>query len=211
LVALGVNPTRPETGYGYLKVSGGRVERFVEKPDEPKARRFLKEGGYLWNAGMFVWKASAILEAIMRHLPEHASRLAAIRAAFGTSRLPAVLADEYPSIPRISIDFGVMEKADNVAVVEADFGWDDVGSWPAAASHRPADDRGNVAEGQAVLQDARGCAVFSEDGHLVAGLGVEDLVIVHTKDATLVCRRDRATDLKALVEEIRARGLTEYL
>lgn len=211
LVTYGVPPTRPETGYGYLEVEAGRVRRFCEKPEVGRAREFLEKGNYFWNCGIFVWRADRILAEIRRHLPDLSAALGRIEGALGTSRLPAVLVQEYAKLPRISIDFGVMEKAEEVVMVEADFGWDDVGNWVAAASHRPSDGAGNVAEGTAVTVESERNIVRTEGGHLVATLGVRDFVIIHTPDATLVCPKDRAADLKKLTEEIRAKGLSRYL
>jgi mannose-1-phosphate guanylyltransferase len=161
---------------------------------------------------MFVWRASAILAEIERHLPAHAAALRAIGKALGTTAFPGIFAVEYAKMPKISIDFGVMEKASEVRVVKADFGWDDVGSWAAAAAHRAADADGNVVEALSAAVDTRGAVVIStDDGHLIATLGVRDLVIVHTRDATLVCPKDRTEELKALIDAIRAKGLDRLL
>ncbi len=211
LVTLGVPPTRPETGYGYIQADGERVVSFHEKPDEAKAREFMAAGDYFWNSGIFVWKSATILKEIGAHLPEHGARLKTIGEALGTNSLPDVLAREFGKMTRISIDYGVMEKAKSVAMVRADFGWDDLGSWISAASYREKDGDGNVVEGSTAAVDTKDSIIFSEDNHLVATLGVEDLVVVHTKDATLICPKDRAADLKKLIEAMRARGLERYL
>lgn len=217
LVTFGIRPRFPATGYGYLERgepwgSAFRVRRFCEKPDAARAREFLADGRHYWNSGMFVWRTDAILAAFRKHLPEHHRRLGDIREALGSSRLPAALAKAYAELPRISIDYGIMEKADNVAMIEADFEWDDVGSWNAAAARRAKDGQGNALEALAAAVDTRNCFVVStDDGHLVATLGVENLVVVHTKDATLICPKDRAEDLKRLVEAIRAKGLESHL
>jgi mannose-1-phosphate guanylyltransferase len=211
LVTFGVKPSRPATGFGYLEVNGDRVVKFWEKPDATRAADFVARG-HLWNSGIFVWKAAAILAEIRRLLPDHAKGLDRIQAAFGTSSFPRVIAEEYPKIPKISIDYGVMEKAKDVRVVRADFAWDDVGSWTAAAAHRAKDADGNVVEALSARVETKDCIVLStDDRHLVATLGVSGLVVVHTKDATLVCPKDRAEELKKLVDDIAKRGLEQYL
>ncbi len=217
LVTFGIPPTRPATGYGYLQRgekhgAAWRVRKFHEKPDLATATAFVASGSHYWNSGIFVWRSDAILAEIGRRLPEHAARLAEIRAALGTSRLPAVLADAFPRIPKVSIDYGVMEHAPDVLMVEAGFEWDDVGSWAAAAARRPRDAAGNVVEGPHAGVDTRGCVVISTDpAHVVATLGIEDLVVVHTKDATLVCPKSRSEDLKKLVDELKAKGRESVL
>lgn len=217
LVTFGVRPSRPATGYGYLERGaregrGFRVRRFCEKPDVETARGFVAAGEYFWNSGMFVWSARSILAEIERHLPGLAAGLREIRAALGTSGLPEVLERVYAGLPRVSIDYGVMEKAGRVVMLEAGFEWDDVGSWAAALARRPKDAAGNALEGACVAAETRGSLVLSTDPrHLVAVLGLEDFVVVHTPDATLVCPKDRSEELKTLVEEIRRRGLESYL
>ena len=186
--------------------------RFCEKPKAEVARDFLQSGDYYWNGGIFVWEARTILACIARFLPELAASLQEIRAALGTSRLPATLSREYGKIQRISIDYGVMEKADPVLMVETDFEWDDVGSWSAAADRRAKDGVGNAVEGKVVAVETKNSLVVSSDPeHLVGVLGLEGVVVVHTPDATLVCPKDRADDLKKLVEELRAKGLDIHL
>lgn len=212
LVTFGIRPTRPATGFGYLqrggKVGGAwTVKRYCEKPDLETAKRFVASGEHFWNSGIFVWRSEAILAEIARHLPEHAARLKAIGQALGSSRLPEVLREEFPKIPKVSIDYGVMEKAARVLMIEAPFEWDDVGSWAAVAARRAKDADGNVVEARSSRVETRDSVVIStEGGHLIATLGVEGLVVVHTKDATLVCPRNRAEDLKKLVDRIRADG-----
>jgi mannose-1-phosphate guanylyltransferase len=216
-VTFGIRPTRPATGYGYLQRGekagpAFRVRRFLEKPDAARAKELAASGEHFWNSGIFVWRADAVLEGFRRHLPEHHKRLMAIQEALGTSRLPDVLRREFEAMPRISIDHGLMEKAENVIMIEAPFAWDDVGSWSAVADRRPRDADGNAVEALSARVDTRNSVIVSsDDQHLIATLGVEDLVIVHTKDATLVCPRDRADDLKTLVDKIRADGHTGHL
>ena len=206
LVTFGVQPRHPATGYGYLEREGKRVKRYCEKPDAPTARGFVASGRHYWNSGIFVWKSRSILDEFRRHLPQHFGVIEEIARHFGTSRLPAVLAQEFPKMSRISIDYGVMEKAAEVVMIEADFEWDDVGSWNAAAARRP-----TPTEGLTECVDSPDCLVLSTDDHLVATLGVEGVVVVHTPDATLVVRKDRAEDLKRLIERLKARGLDRLL
>jgi len=217
LVTLGIRPRGPSTAYGYLnrgprEGAAYRVRRFYEKPRIEAARAFVESGDYFWNSGIFVWEAWAILAAIERLLPSLARSLREIGEALGTSRFPMVLARAYSGIERVSIDYGVMEKAERVLMVEAPFGWDDVGSWAAAAERRGKDQAGNAIEGKAVSVDTKDSLVLSEDPeHLVAVLGLEGYVVVHTRDATLVCPKARAGDLKKLVEEIRQKGYEKHL
>ncbi|HTF55827.1 MAG TPA: sugar phosphate nucleotidyltransferase [Planctomycetota bacterium] len=216
-VTFGIRPTRPATGYGYLErgshVGGAsRVRRFLEKPDAARAKEFASSGEHFWNSGIFVWRADALLEGFKNHLPEHHARLMTIRDALGTSRLPEVLRREFEALPKISIDYGLMEKAGDVLMIEAPFAWDDVGSWSAVAERRPRDGAGNAVEGLSSAVDTRNSVIVSsDDNHLIATLGLDGMVVVHTKDATLICPRDRADDLKKLVDRIRADGRGEYL
>lgn len=217
LMTIGITAGFPATGYGYIQQGdacgefAGRsvfaVRRFVEKPDEATARQYLESGDYFWNAGMFVWSVAAIASALETYTPVLWQALQAIDAGLAAGEaLDPLLAAHYPSLEKVSIDYAVIEKADNVAMVESGFDWDDVGEWPAVARHFPADDSGNVVRGEAELADARGNIVYCRDpDHLIALLGVEDLIVVKTADATLVCHKDKAQDLKALVQRIGAR------
>jgi len=217
LVTFGIKPRYAATSYGYLQRGEKqgdvyRVKRFCEKPKAELARDFVRSGDYFWNGGIFVWEAKTILGCIERFLPELSASLKEIGAALGSSRLPSVLSREYGKIQRISIDYGVMEKADPVLMVEAEFEWDDVGSWSAAADRRAQDAAGNAVEGKVLAVDTKNSLVLSSDpDHLVGVLGLEGYVVVHTPDATLVCPKDKADDLKKLVEEVRAKGLDRHL
>jgi len=220
LVTIGIRPTGPETGYGYIEQGdlsatlGGqevyRVRSIREKPPREQAVEFLKQGGFSWNSGMFVWKASTILKAIEDFLPDLNRGLIKIRAALGTGREGEVLGKTYPELPSVSIDYGVMEKARDVLVIPAEFGWSDLGSWDALWEVSPKDEKGNAVRGEFVGIDASGSLVHSP-GKLVALVGVEDLLVVETADALLICRRDRSQDVKKVVEEIERRGLEERL
>jgi mannose-1-phosphate guanylyltransferase len=205
LVTLGIPPRGPETTWGYIERGEPRgpdcfaAARFHEKPDAAVAASYVASGRFFWNAGIFAWRADRILEELRRHLPALADGLARL----GNGAAPTQV---YPSLPRISIDYAVLEKADRVEVVAADFGLEDIGGWEAFARRYLPDPQGPGA------LEARDCLVFSDaPDHLVALLGVQNLVVVHTADATLVCPRSRVGELKRLVEELRRRGLERYL
>lgn len=216
IVTIGIVPTRPETGFGYVRAGAALdsgaldVERFVEKPDADTAKQYVASGDYLWNAGMFFVKARVLLEQIHTHMPETHAGLDEIREALDRgdqTRVDAV----YAELPRISIDHGVMEHADCVVCLRGDFGWDDVGSWSSVANYRQADAEGNITGGTVVLRDAKRNIVFADDGRVVAAVGVDDLVIVQSGDAVLVLPRDRAQDVRAIVAELKARNLHQFL
>jgi mannose-1-phosphate guanylyltransferase len=224
IATIGIRPSRPETGYGYLKVgpriaAGGkakklqahRVERFVEKPDVVTAARYLADGGYLWNSGIFVFRSDVILEEIHRAMPVLGEQLDAIQRSIGTAAYDRTLRRVFPDCPSISIDYGVMEKSHRIAVVPADFGWSDVGSFAALPDVRPTDHLGNVAEGDALVIDGRNNVVLAGKKRPVAVIGLEGVVVVDAGDAILVCKRDRAQDVRKAVEELSRRGREELL
>ncbi len=209
LLTLGMKPTAPETGYGYirvgeqLRVANGfpvhRVDRFIEKPERRRAEAYLADGRYLWNGGMFVWHAETILEAIRLHLPETFEGIAEIGLALGAGHLTEALGRVYQRLPNVSIDTGVLEKAGNVLVLPVEVGWHDVGSWTALEEILPSRDGGNVGVGEHVAIESSRCIIYSPD-KLVATVGVDDLIIVETDDALLVCHKDRAQDVKQVVD-----------
>jgi len=233
IATIGIHPSRPETGYGYLKLgprlavragggggkgkgkaAGGaphKVERFVEKPDLVTAARYLADGGYLWNSGIFVFRADVILEEIRRAMPVLGEQLDVIERDLGTPGYEKTLRRVFPDCPSISIDYGVMEKSHRIAVVPADFGWSDVGSFAALPDVRPTDHLGNVAEGDALVLDGRNNVVVATRDRPVAVVGIDDVVVVDAGDAILVCRRDRAQDVRRAVEELARRGRDELL
>jgi mannose-1-phosphate guanylyltransferase len=190
IVTMGVKPTYPATGFGYIKVGKPcgkvfRAEKFVEKPNEATAKKYLKNGRYVWNAGMFVWKVSTMKAALAKFAPQ----------------LVGITPADYESLPKISFDYAVMEKADNVLVTSGDFGWDDVGTWTAADRHLKTDGRKNAIRGSVTLLDC-GNTVAVAEGASIAALGVKDIVIVTTKDSVLVASKDRVQDLKKLLATI---------
>lgn len=218
LVTFGVRPRFAATGYGYLERGeplgefGGEqafeVVRFIEKPDREMAEKLVRQDRFDWNSGIFAWKISTILRTIEQHMPELHECLQQI----GSSADQHSEAQEaYTRLPSVSIDVGVMEKAERVAVIPADLGWNDVGSWRVLADILSADEAGNVANSFLVPLDSRRCIVRSSSGKLVALIGVEDLVVVETPDALLVCPRERSEEVRRLVDELSARGLEEFL
>jgi mannose-1-phosphate guanylyltransferase len=222
LVTIGIQPDWPATGYGYIEVGAETarihdlpvlaVHAFREKPAQALAEQYVAGGRHLWNAGMFFWQASVIAAELAAHAAAVWEPVqAAIDGMADDSELDAVLDTLYPPLTRISIDYAVMEKAAHVAVVPAAFDWDDVGEWPAVARHTSADAAGNAVRGEALLVDAHNNLVVSSAGHTIALLGVDDLVVVHTADATLVCRRDRAQDVKLLVQQLAADPARRHL
>ena len=216
LITIGIKPTFPATGYGYIKYVPKKesnffeVEDFVEKPDVRTAKTYLQEGGYLWNSGMFVWKASTILKHFAALLPDVYACLEEIGDAMSTGMEQESLDRIYPTIPKISIDYGIMERSNDVLVLEGDFGWSDVGSWDALQSLYEPDENGNIIYGEQIHIDTKNCISYAKN-KLIAALGVEDLIIVETDDAVLVCHKDKAQDVKRVVEGLGELGKTQYL
>jgi len=218
LVTLGIEPTEPATGFGYIERGAVwrdgstpvlRAKRFVEKPSLAKARQYLASGRYLWNAGMFIWRVPVVEAAFAAHAPELHAGLRRLEAALGRGNQARALAKVYPELKRISVDYAVMEGSRNVLVVPANFGWDDVGSWTAIARHHAQDTAGNILRGMACVESGRNNIVVSEGRHLTAVLGLDNLVVVHTADATLVCPKDKAQEIKALLQRLHADPKTQ--
>ncbi|MBI1851947.1 MAG: mannose-1-phosphate guanylyltransferase [Planctomycetes bacterium] len=220
IVTIGVKPTYPATGYGYLRrgpkladvdgVAVLRVAEFREKPDVWAAQAMVESGNFFWNAGVFVFRASVLRAALGRWLPEHARALDPLVAAIA-ARDRAALARAYSTVPRISIDVGVMEKEQSTEVVPLDAQWDDVGSWTALDRHVAKDENGNAVVGRFASLKSSNNVIVTESDHLVAAIGVDHLVIVHTPDATLVCRKSDAESVKKLVDELRKAKLDAHL
>lgn len=217
IVTLGIRPTRPETGYGYLEVGEPvgeqlhRVQAFVEKPTRDRAEQFLAAGRYLWNSGMFFFRADTILREIERSLPDLAAFVLSCDEAAQRGDEAALIANDYPRLPSISIDYGVMEKARDVLVVPASFGWNDLGSWAATWELSPKDDAGNAAQGELLALDARGCFASAGGGKLVVLVGLQDIVAVDTADALLIMPRDRAQEVSKVVQALKASGKGQLL
>jgi len=222
LVTFGIKPIRPETGYGYIKpdgkkvlgkrgtLKGYRVGRFVEKPDAVKAAQYLKAGDYYWNSGMFVWRAATILEEIRRHQPALGRGVDHIRRLIEQKAARTAIDDEYRGLPSISIDNGVMEKSDKAAMVPVGFKWSDVGSWGSLDEVAAKDKAGNVVSGRVVDIGSQRSVVFG-DRRVVATIGLTDMVVVDTPDATLVCPKSRAQDVKRIVEILKQQRAPEHL
>jgi mannose-1-phosphate guanylyltransferase len=220
LVTVGIRPTGPETGYGYIEqgqehavIEGETVydvRSIREKPDLAQAQAMLAHGGFSWNSGMFIWKVSAILKALKQWLPDLYNGLLQIKAALGSAQEAAVVDQVYQQARSVSIDFGVMEKARNTIVIPGDFGWSDVGSWDALWEVSPRDENGNAVRGQAIAIDSRNCLVHSP-GKTVALVGVEDLIIVETTDALLICKRGASQDVRKVVDRLEREKRRELL
>lgn len=225
IATIGIRPSHPETGYGYLRIGpriasprrgkarlvAHKVARFVEKPDMATATRYLADGGYLWNSGIFAFRADIILEEIGRAMPVLREQLMIIGRSLGTSAYPRTLKRIFPECPSISIDYGVMEKSHRIAVVPAEFGWSDVGSFAALPEVRETDAAGNVIEGEAMVLDGKGNVVLASAGRSVAVIGLDDVIVVDAGDALLVCRKDRAQDVRKAVDELVKRGREDLL
>lgn len=208
IVTFGIVPTRPETGYGYIEIgavtskdgSTHEVKCFVEKPDHETAIKYLQSKRYLWNSGMFVFPASVMKEEIQKHLPKLAEGLAKVADD------PDALDRVYPTLPSISIDYGVMEKTERILVMPASFGWSDVGSWDAAKDIYPADASANVTLGDTLLIDVERSMVDARTGRLVAVVGLEDVIVVDTDDAVLVIRRGQSQKVKQIVDKLASKN-----
>ncbi len=220
LITFGIVPHRPETGYGYIKLgpraqtvgssTAYRVDRFVEKPSRSVAEQYLASGEYMWNSGMFIWKADSIIQAFEAHLPSMHRALEEVRPALNTPDEPAAIADLYSQIDPVSIDYGIMEKASNVLTIPMDVGWNDVGTWGALEGVWGKDDQGNVVKGKVLFIDGKDCVV-SSPSKLTAVIGVEGLIVVDTPDALMVCRADRAQDVRKLQELLEKNGWEHLL
>lgn len=231
LVTIGITPTEASTAFGYVEagavlapaansdsaqpaseteITFRSVTRFVEKPDLATAQEYVDSGNFSWNSGMFIWSAAVVAAAFAEHQPALANMIRNLRPVVDTEDFEQALASEFEPLEKISIDYALMEKASNIVMAEGGFAWDDVGSWPAVSDHMPNDDSGNVTTGGVVVLDASNNIVLSE-GRLTAVIGVEDLIVVHAGDATLVCPKDRAQDVKKIVTELRANPEWKHL
>ena len=211
LVTIGITPTYPETGYGYINFERDtdlgmagvyRVERFVEKPDLETAKQYLASHRYLWNSGMFVWKASSILANLESLMPDIYAGLERIEAAVGPAEFPSVLETEYHAFRSESIDFGVMEKAENIYTLPGSFGWDDVGNWLAVERINSTNEYGNYIEGDVITIGTERSTICGGK-RLIAAVGVEDLIVVDTDDAVLICAKDSTQDVKKVIENLK--------
>ena len=216
LVTFGISPHTPETGFGYIQrgeqidTEVYRVKKFTEKPDLPTAQHFVNSGEYYWNSGMFVWKVATILTMIERYMPELYQGLLRIQPALNTSEAQAVITEVFERLQAVSIDYGIMEKAERTFVIPGSFGWSDVGSWAALPDVWTTNQDGNTCRGQVMTLDSSGNIVYSDSG-LTALIGVEHMIVVRVQNAVLVCHRDQAQKVKDIVDELERKELAEYL
>ncbi len=224
LVTLGITPTFPATGYGYTRqgTSLGKyqelnvyeVQEFTEKPALPDAEKMYKSGNYAWNSGMFIWRTEVVLREISRQMPELYKQLSLIKEAWETPEQEQIIRKVWPEIKPQTIDFGIMENAEKVAVIPAqDLEWNDVGSWEAIFDLLPLDEYGNITKGiDQIALDTKGTLVYGEESpRLVVTIGAEDLIIVDTGDILLVCKRDQAQDVRQVVKRLRDEGRTDLI
>lgn len=220
LVTIGITPTRPETGYGYIQFNESyypdldfdvyEVKTFAEKPDVETAKRFLESGDFLWNSGIFIWKVKTILKEIEKSLPDLYEILMKIKKSIGTEKYPGVLNRLYKQIEGISIDYGVMEKSENVTVLKGDFGWSDIGGWEEFYRLEKKDKHNNVLIGENVIKDSSNNLIYSS-GRLVACLGLNDMVVIDTGDVVMVCPRNKTQDIRKIVDCLSKKKKNEYL
>lgn len=217
LVTIGITPDYPETGYGYIKFnsqnsidSAYAVDRFVEKPNLETAKEYIASEEYLWNSGMFVWKASTIMKNLENYLPELFQGLIQIKNAIGTSDYPEVLEKEYSNFLSESIDYGIMEQAQHIYIVPGTFGWDDVGSWLAVERIRKSNEYGNVVSGNSITIDTKDCIIECSE-KLIATVGLEGLIIVDSEDATLICNKKNSNDIKKVLDNLKICNRSKYL
>lgn len=221
IVTFGIRPSYPAEVFGYIERKGDaidsakfptyEVERFREKPDAQTAAEFIAAGAFYWNAGIFVWKAKTILDALKKHQPEMFAHIEKIAASIGTDSFQQTLTEEFTAIKGTSIDYAVMENYDNVIVVEAPYQWDDLGNWTAVPRLKGADADGNSATGKTICIDTANTVIHSGDDHLIVTVGVEDLIVVRTDNATLIATKKDEAKIKEVVAELQARDWKEYL
>ena len=217
LVTIGITPDYPETGYGYIKFlpqqadgNAYAVDRFVEKPDMETAKEYLESEEYLWNSGMFIWKVSTILDNMKSMLPDLHQGLLNIAEAIGTDKQEMVLEKVFPELESVSIDYGVMEKAENIFILPGVFGWDDVGSWLAVERIQKSNESGNVVTGNIITINSKN-NIIQGGKKLIAAVGLENLIIVDTEDATLICDKGNTPDIKLVLENLKICNREEYL
>lgn len=223
IVPIGIHPTKPDSGYGYIQLGDvldtegkhqlWHVERFTEKPDVETAKRFLSEGNYLWNANMFVWKVSTILSLYEKHLPEMYAQLMTIEAALGTADEAKVIAQVYPQLEKVAVDYAIIEKAENIAALSADIGWNDIGDWARLKDELADTEADNVVIGaDHISEDTKNVLIYSASkGKTIATIGVDNLVIIETDDALLICDKYRSPDVKKIVEQLEQKKRDDVL
>lgn len=220
IVTLGIKPTFPATGFGYVqtaenitgsgKINQFKVERFVEKPDEATATGYLKEGSFYWNSGLFVFKVSVFLNSVKKFAPALYADLRKIQEDIGNPTFEQTLDTIYRAVESISVDYGIMEHAKNIYLVEGNFDWNDLGSWESVYLADKKDENGNAGSGESIFLDTKNSYVYSEKG-LVAVVGLEDVIVVQDGNTTLVCKREKAEDIKKIVEQLKVNNKSSYL
>ncbi len=220
IVTIGITPSYPATGYGYVQVqkeleNGNeirqfKVKQFVEKPDSNTAASYLKQGGFYWNSGLFIFKISVFLKAVQEFAPDLYHDLKKIQADMGNPSFNKTLDTIYRAVEGISVDYGIMEHAQNIYLVEGNFRWNDLGSWESIYMFSEKDENGNAGSGETVFLDTKNSYVHSDDG-LFALIGLEDVIVVREGNATLVCKRDRAEEVKQIVEQLKKSRKDLYL
>lgn len=221
IITIGIKPTYPETGYGYIKIGKEndnawkkdvfRVDRFVEKPDKKTAEGYIESNDYLWNSGMFVLKVSTLYKNMKKFMPDLYTALENIRESIGTDEEDNILNKEYSKLESISIDYGIMEKTKSIYVIPASFGWDDVGTWTSLERIHKPDGDGNILEGNILSVESKKCIIQGMNDKLIAVMGIEDVIVVDTGDVTLVCSKQKAQNMKDLLKEIKNRNMENYL
>ena len=220
IVTIGIRPTFPSTGYGYIAfekkpissdpVAVYEVAEFVEKPDFQKAQGYLSSGNYLWNSGIFIWKTAVIIDNFKRYLPRLYKSMLPIRDALGTEQEEAVINDIYPTLQNISIDYGILERSDDVVVLSGQFGWNDIGSWDALGAIFPPDKSGNIIKANHMGIDTQNSIIYG-NGRLITTIGVDGFIIADTEDALLICPKDKAQSVKEIVDLLKQNGMTDYI
>ena len=217
LMTFGIKPSFPATGYGYIKInkcnifkSAYEVAEFVEKPTFEKAREYVDSGNYFWNSGMFTWKVSVIIDSFKRFLPRLYNSMYAVYDYIGSEKEVEIISDIYPALQNISIDYGILERSDNVLVVPGDFGWNDVGSWDMLGAIIPPDEQGNIIKAKHVGVNTKDSIVYGMD-KLIATVSVEGLIVIDVDDAILVCPKSDAQTVKQIVEILKENGMSEYI
>ena len=220
IVTIGITPTFPATGYGYVQTAENitgeeginqfKVERFVEKPDEQTATEYLNQGGFYWNSGLFVFKVSVFLDSVKEFAPELYADLRKIQADLGNPSYEQTLDTIYRAVESISVDYGIMEHAKNIYLVEGNFDWNDLGSWESVYLADKKDKNGNAGSGESIFLDSKNSYIYSESG-LVTLVGLDDVIVVQEGNTTLVCKRENAEDVKKIVEQLKSENKTNYL
>lgn len=218
IVTIGIKPTFPSTGYGYINFhnetfedKANYIKSFVEKPNLKNAKEYISSGEYLWNSGMFFWKASVICNLFERFLPKIYNKMSVLDGKYGTSEGNELLKEVYPTLDKISVDYGIMERADNALVIEGEFGWNDIGSWETLGSVFTPDENDNVIKATTVVDDTKSCVIYSDSSKMIATISAYNLVIVDTEDALLVADKSQVQNVKKIVEQLKEKGYTDLL